>query len=168
LPEAQLDRFIMHVKVDYPDADREVDILRLVRQEKSLAAQTQNQSSPDDRIQLETLFAAREQVLALHMSDDIENYIVRLVTQTRTAHSLSEEMGGWIAYGASPRGTISLDACARASAWLAGRDYVSPDDVQSVLHDVLRHRVLLSYEAEADDVSADHVIDQLLNHVAVP
>jgi len=108
------------------------------------------------------------QVLSLHMSEDIEDYIVRLVTLTRTPDTLSEEMSRWIAYGASPRGTLALDACARASAWLSGRDYVSPEDVQSVVHDVLRHRILLSYEAEADDVTADQIVDQLLNHVAVP
>lgn len=172
LPEAQLDRFVMHVTVSYPDAAREAEILRLVRAEKNHsgtdAADNRSAHVASALLPLDSIFAARDEVLSLHMSDDIENYIVRLVTCTRTPAEINGEMGRWIAYGASPRGTLALDACARANAWLSGRDYVSPDDVQSVIHDVLRHRVLLSYEAEADDVNSDHVIDQLLNHVAVP
>jgi len=166
LPEAQLDRFLMHVLVGYPDAAKEIDILRLVRNE-NLA---QNGSAPQnvESLTMDTLFAARKEVLALHMSDDIEQYLVRLVTTTRTAADVSAEMGRWIAYGASPRGTLALDACARANAWLDERDYVSPGDVQAVVHDVLRHRVLLSYEAEAEDVTTDQVIDTLLEAVAVP
>ena len=157
----------MHVKVGYPDASREVEILRLVRGEQGThpADASAPQRSP---MALETLFQARDEVLALHMSDDIEEYIVRLVCSTRAPADINSEMGRWIAYGASPRGTIALDACSRANAWLNGRDYVSPDDVQSVIHDVLRHRILLSYEAEADDINADNIIDELLNHVAVP
>ncbi len=168
LPEAQLDRFIMHVMVDYPDANREVDILRLLRDEKRQEAKPDASAAQADPLTLESLFAAREEVLSLHMSEDIEDYIVRLVTLSRAPETINEEMGRWIAYGASPRGTLALDACSRANAWLSGRDYVSPEDVQNVAHDVLRHRILLSYEAEADDITADDVINHLLNHVAVP
>ncbi|MBX2824628.1 MAG: AAA family ATPase [Gammaproteobacteria bacterium] len=170
LPEAQLDRFLMHVLVDYPDASKEVEILRLVRDEQIQAGNHSATVSVDTTAPLgmETLFAARREVLALHMSEDVENYMVRLVTTTRDAAGISEQMKRWIAYGASPRGTLALDACARAHAWLDESDYVSPGDVQAVLHDVLRHRILLSYEAEAEDVTTDQVVDQLLDTVAVP
>ncbi|MBX2881593.1 MAG: MoxR family ATPase [Granulosicoccus sp.] len=167
LPEAQLDRFLMHVKVGYPRPELEATILRLVRDEQ-LSGTQPTDSTAAEELSMHNLFAARKEVLGLHMSDDIEDYIVRLVTTTRAPESVSPEMARWIAYGASPRGTLALDACARASAWLEQRDYVSPADVQAVVHDVLRHRILLSYEAEADDVTTDIVIDSLLSHVAVP
>lgn len=167
LPEAQLDRFLMHVKVGYPRPELEAEILRLVRGEQ-FKDHAESTSDTVDELPMPSLFAARQEVLGLHMSDDIEDYIVRLVTTTRSPESVSAEMARWIAYGASPRGTLALDACARANAWLAQRDYVSPADVQSVIHDVLRHRILLSYEAEADDITTDIVIDRLLSHVAVP
>lgn len=167
LPEAQLDRFLMHVKVRYPRPELEAEILRLVRNEQ-LGQQSDNGIVALNELSMHSLFSARQEVLALHMSDDIEDYIVRLVTTSRSAESVSPEMAQWIAYGASPRGTLALDACARANAWLSERDYVSPADVQAVVHDVLRHRILLSYEAESDDVTTDNVIDRLLSHVAVP
>lgn len=167
LPEAQLDRFLMHVKVGYPRPELEATILRLVRDEQLSGTQPADSTAAEE-LSMHNLFAARKEVLGLHMSDDIEDYIVRLVTTTRAPESVSPEMARWIAYGASPRGTLALDACARASAWLEQRDYVSPADVQAVVHDVLRHRILLSYEAEADDVTTDIVIDSLLSHVAVP
>lgn len=168
LPEAQLDRFLMQVNIGYPDAAREVEILRLVRAENAGLDTGDSTQIVSSLLSMTELFGARREVLEVYMSEDIENYIVRLVTKTRTPTEISPELGRWIAYGASPRGTIALDACARANAWLCGRDYVSPDDVQSVIHDVLRHRILLSYEAEADDVSMDDIIDRLLEHVAVP
>ncbi len=163
LPEAQLDRFLMHVKVDYPDAAVEKNILRLTRGE---AAKTAMQ--PVDRITQTDIFAIRQQAIALHMAEDIEEYIVQLVLATRRAANYDENLGRWIEFGASPRGTIALDRCARANAWLNDRDFVSPQDVQDVIFNVLRHRILLSYEAEADGIDVDRVIEQILNLVAVP
>jgi len=195
LPEAQLDRFLMHVVIGYPDASREAEILRLVRDEtrerslqrisKATTSQagknTKNNTiknkgksktnvgeSGDQPLSLDTIFAARREVLDVHMAENVEDYIVRLVTSTRTPESHTEELRRWISYGASPRATIALDSCSRAQAWLQGRDYVSPADVQAVIHDVLRHRVLLSFEAEADGVQSADIIDRLLQLIAVP
>lgn len=162
LPEAQLDRFLMHVMMGYPNAQAEQQILRLARGEAMNTPTVQ--SAP---LTQETLFAARQQVLALHMSDAVEQYIVQLIMATREPHHYSDELARWIELGASPRGTIALDRCARAHAWLQGRDYVSPDDVHAVVHDVLRHRLLLSFEAEASGVNADQIIDSLLRSVPV-
>ena len=162
LPEAQLDRFLMHVNVDYPDAAAEMDILRLTRAEASANATT----SPRPLAQ-ETVFAARQEVLAMHMSSPVEQYIVQLVIASRKPGAYSEELAGWIEYGGSPRATIALDRCARAHAWLRGQDYVSPDDVQAVAGDVFRHRLLLSFEAEANGVTPDRVIGELLALVPV-
>lgn len=184
LPEAQLDRFLMHVVIDYPDASREAEILRLVRNETrervqhKRAVEKSNSQIPKKKtktnmpnaqlVSLDTIFAARREVLDVHMAENVEDYIVRLVTSTRTPESHTEELRRWISYGASPRATIALDACSRAQAWLQGRDYVSPADVQAVIHDVLRHRVLLSFEAEADGVQPADIIDRLLQLIAVP
>ncbi len=165
LPEAQLDRFLMHIRIDYPDREKERDILRLVRNE---AIQRNKAENVVDQVLSQTeLFNAREEVLTLYVAEAIEDYMVRLVTATRDQHT-HKDLARWIEYGASPRGTISLDACARAHAWLDQRDYVSPADVQAVIYDTLRHRVLLSYEAEADAVTSDKIIDELLNWVSVP
>lgn len=173
LPEAQLDRFLMHVVIDYPDASREAEILRLVRNETRERSAAPKQKSKAERpssqlISLDTIFAARREVLDVHMAENVEDYIVRLVTSTRKPESHTEELRRWVSYGASPRATIALDACSRAQAWLQGRDYVSPADVQAVIHDVLRHRVLLSFEAEADGVQPADIIDRLLQLIAVP
>ncbi len=177
LPEAQLDRFLMQVLIDYPPADRERDILRLVRAENLanhqgrpvVAASSSTKAGPTpEPVSHATIFAARRAVLEVHLAENVEDYIVRLVTATRRPAEHLEAMGRWLAYGASPRGTIALDACSRAHAWLAGRDYVSPADVQAVIHDVLRHRLILSFEAEAEGVTPVAVIDSLLNTIAVP
>ena len=177
LPEAQLDRFLMHVRIDYPDAVHEREILSLVRNEERMAAGLSAQVNdehdktmlqPANRLPPDTLFAARREVLDIYMSEDVENYLLRFVTTSRVAGNISADLSRWIAYGSSPRGTLALDAASRAYAWLQGRDYVSPGDVQAVVHDVLRHRLLLSYEAEADGVTTDMVIDQLLSYIAVP
>jgi MoxR-like ATPase len=161
LPEAQLDRFLMHVNVPYPNADAELQILRSVRAESMGKVQ-----SPEPLSQ-EVLLSAREQILALHMAEAVEEYMVQLVVATRDAAHLDSELGRWLEVGASPRATIALDRCARAHAWLNDRDYVSPDDVQAVAHDVLRHRLILSFEAEADGVRKDQIIDRLLQVVPV-
>jgi len=176
LPEAQLDRFLMLVVIDYPDASHEAEILRLVRNEAlqasgSVQSSSDNANTPltgDDVFALNDLFAARREVLEVFMADDVEDYIVRLITATRNPARHDEDLARWLQYGASPRGTLCLDSCARAHAWLDGRDYVSPGDVQAVVHDVLRHRLLLSFEAEADGVSPDDVIERLLRLIAVP
>jgi len=162
LPEAQLDRFLMHVNVDYPDAAAETEILRLTRAEAGRDA-----SAAPQPLRQETIFAARQEVLAMHMATSIEQYIVQLVIASRKPEVYSRELAGWIEFGGSPRATISLDRCARAHAWLKGQDYVSPDDVQAVAGDVLRHRLILSFEAEANGVTPDQVIRELLALVPV-
>lgn len=160
LPEAQLDRFLMHVTVDYPDTDSERRILRLVRDE----ARKVMPEAPE-LVTQEGLFAARQEVLNIHMADAVEEYILQLVMATRNPKPYSEELASWIDYGASPRGTIALDVCARAHAWLKGKDFVSPEDIHEVFHDVLRHRVLISFEAEAAGVDADKVLSTILSLV---
>ena len=162
LPEAQLDRFLMHVSVGYPDTAAETEILRLTRAEA-----TSRTDSPPIPLTQESIFAARQEILALHMSDTVEQYMVQLVMATRTPARYSEELAGWIEYGGSPRATIAIDRCARAHAWLKGRDFVSPDDIQAVTADVLRHRLILTFEAEANGVTPDKVIEELLSIVPV-
>ncbi|MEM8561417.1 MAG: MoxR family ATPase [Pseudomonadota bacterium] len=162
LPEAQLDRFLMHVNVDYPDASAETEILRLTRAEAG-----ETSISPPQPLPQETIFAARQSVLAMHMATPVEDYIVQLVIASRQPQTYSKELAGWIEYGGSPRATIALDRCARAHAWLHGQDFVSPDDVQAVAADVLRHRLLLSFEAEANGVTPDQVVRELLALVPV-
>ena len=164
LPEAQLDRFLMHVKVDYPDLDAERKILQLVRNESNNQAAA---ATKPLEVSQDTLFAARQESINLHCAPAIEEYIVQLTMATRQPGKYSAQLAAWIDFGASPRGTIAMDRCARAHAWLAGRDFVSPDDVQAVAHDVLRHRLILSFEAEANGINADQVIDELLNQVPV-
>lgn len=175
LPEAQLDRFLMHVRVGYPDVAREAEILRLVRRESRDAAalskygrRQSDAAHASARLPLDTLFAARCEVLDVYMAESVENYIVRLVSTSREASEVDSSLDRWIEFGVSPRATLALDAASRAVAWLDARDYVSPADVQSVVHDVLRHRLVLSFEAEADGIDANAVIDLLLEQVAVP
>lgn len=163
LPEAQLDRFLMHIEVTYPDASAEKNILRAVRQEFRTG---EPDSSPVNLTQAE-LIQMRRDILSLHMADSIEEYIVQLTMTTREPQKFSEELASWIEFGVSPRGTIALDRCARAHAWLRGRDFVSPDDVQAVIHDVFRHRLILTFEAEANGMSPNQVIDLLLQHTPV-
>jgi MoxR-like ATPase len=163
LPEAQLDRFLLHVRVDYPDAEAERAILRLVRGED----RGDVSDSPPVQLSQEALFGARREVLDLHMAEAIETYIVQLVMATRRPESWGDDLARWIEYGASPRASIALDRCARAHAWLRGAEFVTPDDVQAVFHDALRHRVLVTFEAEAAGVDADKVLDELLARVPV-
>ncbi|WP_194442554.1 AAA family ATPase [Pseudoalteromonas simplex] len=163
LPEAQLDRFLLHLSIDYPGAEHELDILRLTRGEAISDKQATTQ-----QISQSELFAARKAILGLYLAEPLEKYLVQLIVATREAAELDEQLGRWIEYGASPRATIALDKCARAHAWLEGRDFVAPDDIQAVLHNVLRHRIILSYEAQADGISKDDVISRILELVAVP
>ena len=164
LPEAQLDRFLMHVKVDYPDASSERSILQLVRQE--MISTQREPSTPPLVLEQGTIFAARQELLNMHMAPVVEEYIVQLTMATRNPALFGDDLANWLEYGASPRGTIALDICARANAYLLGKDFVSPDDVQAVVHDVFRHRLIVSFEAEATGIDADHVIDTLVQRVA--
>lgn len=166
LPEAQLDRFMLYIRIGYPEAQYERAILRLVREEArrgSVGVETAFKS-----VSQQTLFTARQEVLDLYMADTLEEYLLQLVLSTRNPGAYGQELERWLQYGASPRASIALDRCARARAWLAGRDYVIPEDIQSVAPDVLRHRLILSYEAEAEGVSTDRIIRELLRRVAVP
>jgi MoxR-like ATPase len=167
LPEAQLDRFLMHVIVDYPTAEEEQQILHLSRREAMQQVQ-QVQEHVQPLVSQADVRQAREAVLNIYMAEKVETYLLQLVLATRNAEKYGRHLAGRIAYGASPRATLALDRCARAHAWLAGRDFVSPEDVQAVAHDVLRHRILLTFEAEADGMTSQHVIDELLAVVAVP
>ena len=164
LPEAQLDRFLMHVSIDYPDASSERNILQLVRDE--MISTQREPTAPPLILKQETIFAARQELLNMHMAPAVEEYIVQLTMATRNPELYGEDLANWLEYGASPRGTIALDVCARANAYLLGKDFVSPDDVQAVVHDVFRHRLIISFEAEATGIDADHVIDTLVQRVA--
>ena len=160
LPEAQLDRFLLHLEVAYPDMESELEILRLNRGEAQ-----GNQPVQPEPISQQTIFEARQEVLKIHMADTIEQYIIRLVIATRQPKQYSDQLDQWLDMGVSPRATIALDRCARAHAWLAGRDYVTPQDVQAMAFPVLRHRLLRSYHAQAEGVTANQVIAHLISLV---
>jgi MoxR-like ATPase len=164
LPEAQLDRFLLHVRVDYPDLATERAILALHRRE----ALSEEPTAPAVRVSQQEVFAARRQIMDLYLAPDLEDYLLHLVLATRDPRPYGADLGDWLRFGASPRATLALDRCARARAWLAGRDYISPGDIQELAPDVLRHRVLLSYEAEAQGRTPDQFIGELLNRVPVP
>ncbi len=164
LPEAQLDRFLLHVRVDYPDLATEKLILRLNQAE----AREPQPPRARHRVSQTSIFAARRAVLELFVAPDVEDYLVHLVMATRDPTPYDRGLARWLRFGASPRATLSLDRCARARAWLDGREYVSPEDIQAMAPDVLRHRVLLSYEAEAEGRTADQLVAQLLELVPVP
>jgi len=172
LPEAQLDRFLMLVRIGYPSTEAEQTILSLAREEARCQA---NRHSATDLLVSKThalsqdlLFAARLEVLDTHLAPVLENYLLQLIAATREPSPYGSELRRWIQYGASPRATIALDRCARAHAWLQGRDYVTPEDIQLLAYDVLRHRLLLSFEAEAEGIDADRFITTLLERVPVP
>jgi len=166
LPEAQQDRFLLHVKVDYPQAESEMQILQLARNEAS--QKIQGTAPPTQKLSHETLSAAREEVLNIHLAENLERYLVEIILATRNPAAYKPEFANWVQWGASPRATIALDRCARAHAWLAGRDYVSPEDIQAMAFDVLRHRILLSYEAEAEGHTPDEVVGMLIDLIPVP
>jgi MoxR-like ATPase len=163
LPEAQLDRFLMHVEVGYPDHDAEAQILAVNRQE-ALSGEPPKALN----ISQEALFEARKEVLTVHMAPEVEQYLIQLIISTRDPEQHAPELANYIEYGASPRATIALDRCARAHAWLDNRDYVTPDDIQSILGEILRHRIILSYQAEAEGVSTNNVIAKLIDLVPTP
>jgi MoxR-like ATPase len=166
LPEAQLDRFMLHIKIGYPEAAHEKEILQLARDEAR--GEINQQTIAAKKISQQILFDAREEVLGVHMSEVLEQYLLQLIVATRNPAPYGEELGGWLEYGASPRATIALDRCARARAWLQQRDFVTPEDIQEMAFDVLRHRIILSYEAEAEGISSDRFIAELIARVAVP
>jgi len=170
LPEAQLDRFLLHVRIDYPSPDAERKILALARSEAAAGNQppTAGQQPAVERLSVADLQQARQQVLDLYLAENLEEYLLQLVLATRNPQPYGEYLVGAIQYGASPRASIALDRCARARAWLQGRDYVSPEDIQNLVFDVLRHRVLLSYEAEAAGMTVDRLVSELVARVPVP
>jgi MoxR-like ATPase len=171
LPEAQMDRFLMHVYVGYPEEKSERDIMLLVRgeeaEEPASAGGSAASPASEERIAQEVIFAARGEIHAVQMAPAVEQYTVAMIEATRYPERYDKDLRKWIQYGASPRGTIGLDKCSRVYAWLRGRDYVRPDDVQAIAHDVLRHRILLSYDAQAEGVKVDRVIDKVVELVAV-
>ncbi|NOH81033.1 MoxR family ATPase [Vibrio sp. RE86] len=167
LPEAQMDRFIMKVTVDYPEDDAERDIIRLVRSEE-LGSETSSEQITPDHIEVDLVLEARRQLPTVNVSELVEDYIVALVMATRKPERYSESnLSKWIEVGSSPRASISLDKCARAYAWLQGRDYVTPDDVRAMLPSVLGHRFSLSYDALADGVNHQRVVEELLDFVPI-
>ncbi|MEZ9124982.1 AAA family ATPase [Vibrio splendidus] len=162
LPEAQMDRFIMKINLDYPDADAEEQIIKMVRSEEKPST---DKPAPIDP---QCIFDARDQLRDIHCSDAVLKYIVAIVVATRQPELYPDSpLSQWIGVGSSPRATIALDKCSRAMAWLNGKDFVDPDDVRNVVHGVLRHRLILSYDALAEGVSSDRVIDEILSQVAV-
>jgi MoxR-like ATPase len=161
LPEAQLDRFLMHVNVDYPNAQSEAEILHLVRSEK-----TTDNSLPTV-ISQKDLMIARQAVNNIHTAETIDNYIVQLTMATRNPLEIDKELAQWIEYGVSPRATISLDRCSKAHAFIQGKDFVTPDDIHAVIYNVFRHRLLLSFEAEAQGITKDQVIHRILEKVSI-
>lgn len=162
LPEAQLDRFMLHIKIDYPDAQSELEILRLNSDE---AVGQVNIDAP--RLTQSELFSARNEVSRIEISDSLEQYIVSIVMTTRTPQVYDSDLGRWLSYGVSSRASIALARCAKARAWLSSRNYVTPDDIQICAYSVLRHRLVLSMEAEADNVTPTDVIEKILKLVAV-
>jgi len=166
LPEAQLDRFLLHVQVGYPSVPDERRILVLNREEAKQGERDAFQ--PPELLSRESIMAARQDILNLHLAQELEEYIVNVVVATRDPGSIDADLDGQVLYGASPRASMGIDRAARAHAWLAGRDYVGPEDIQAIAPDVLRHRLVLSFEAEADGVDAESVIKGILDGVGVP
>ncbi len=172
LPEAQLDRFLMYIKIDQPEADVERKILKLVRGEQ-LGTKEQEPAWKEfaqtvGKLEIEDVLRARKDVLSVHMSEPLEEYLVQLIVATRHPEKYDASLKESILFGASPRATIALDKCAKINAWLEGRDFVTPEDIHAVVYDVLRHRIILSFEAQAEGITADDVITSLLKTVPLP
>ena len=163
LPEAQLDRFLMYIKINHPDAATEKQILKLVRGE--IAA---GEEKAPAGVAVDDVLAARQEALGVHMSEGVEEYLVQLVMATRNPEKYNNSLKGYVAFGASPRATLALDRCSKVHAWLAGRDFVTPEDIHAVVYDVLRHRLILTFEAQAEGVTSDNVIASLLKLVPLP
>ncbi len=167
LPEAQMDRFLMHVQITYPPVEDEVEVIRLVRGEDIAAGKDAPKEHPP-AIPQDAIFDARFEIGQIHVSDAMDRYMADIVQATRTPEALSPELASWIEIGASPRASLALDKCGRTHAWMNERDYVDPADIRAIAHDVLRHRVTLSFEAQGSGKSADDVIAELLRLVALP
>lgn len=163
LPEAQLDRFLMYIKIDQPDAESEKKILHLVRGEAANIAEAKF-----NKLNIEDILAARREVLNVHTSEAVEEYLVQLIMATRHPEKYDSKLSGYVLFGASPRATIALDRCAKINAWIEGRDFVTPEDIQVVVYDVLRHRIILSFEAQAEGITTDEIISKLLALVPLP
>lgn len=168
LPEAQMDRFLMHVQVNYPPVEDEVEVIRLVRREEQAKQQGSSGTEKPVAIPQDAVFEARREIAEIHVSPEMERYMADLVYATRTPAALSEDLGRWIEVGASPRASLAFDKCGRTHAWLKDRDFVDPADVRAVAHDILRHRLTLSYEAQGEGKTADDVIDAIISLVALP
>lgn len=166
LPEAQMDRFLMHIYVGYPEETSERDIMLLVRGEEEPVKAAATHATME-RVPQDAIFAARSEIHGTQMAPAVEQYIVALIEATRYPERYDKDLRKWIQFGASPRGTIALDKCSRSYAWLRGGEFVRPDDVQAIAHDALRHRILLSYDAQAEGIKADQVLDKILQLVAV-
>jgi MoxR-like ATPase len=168
LPEAQMDRFLMHVFISHPDDEAEREVMRLVRGEENVDNKTEkNQSAAPQPIAQAAVFAARKEITATQIPQPMEDYIVSLVAATRRPAEFDEDLARYIQVGVSPRGSIALDKTSRAHAWLRGRDTVTPDDIRAVINDCLRHRIVLSYEAQAEGLTTDDVISRVVKLVAV-
>ncbi len=163
LPEAQLDRFMMHIKVDYPSIDAERSVLRMARDEIIKA-----NTKPSFSLSIDDILATKKQVAQIHVSEALEDYILHLIQATRTIGEYVPAMSEYLRAGGSPRATLALERCAQAHAYLMGRDFVAPDNVHFVFHNILRHRLLLSYQADANSVSSDHILDAILDSVPLP
>lgn len=171
LPEAQMDRFLMHVNIEYPPVEDEVLIIDLVRGEETASqgdTASSNGSKEGARISQQAVFDARSEIGAIQVSDAVQRYMADLVYATRTPDKYSQDLDRWIDVGGSPRASLALDKCSRTHAWLNERDYVDPEDVRAIVHDCLRHRLMLSYEAQGEGINADQVIDLLVEQVALP
>ena len=173
LPEAQMDRFLMHVMITYPPVEDEVKVIQLVRGEETAAimpepSETHVEAKPKPAVVPQAaVFEARREIADVHVADAMERYMADLVYATRTPAVYSEDLARWIEIGASPRASLALDKCGRAHAWLSERDYVDPQDVRAIVHDVLRHRLTLSYEAQGEGVTPDRVVDEIVAQVAL-
>jgi MoxR-like ATPase len=167
LPEAQMDRFIMKVMINYPDEASEAEVVRLVRGEEMPKKDTGKGVRDSEPISQQVVFDARREIHEIHVSESIEKYIIDLISATRFPDRYGQPLSKWLQVGASPRGAISLDKASRAHAWMAGRDHVVPDDVRAIVQDVLRHRLILTYEANAEGITPDQVISELVKQVAV-
>ncbi len=171
LPEAQLDRFLLYIKIDQPDAKTEKKILSLVRAEEMNCKENNASKGAEKeykKMSVQEILNASQEVLKIHTSEAVENYIVELIMATRHPEKYNEELKGAVRYGASPRATIALDKCTKINAWLEGRDFVTPEDIHAVVYDVLRHRIILSFEALAEGLTTDDVISSLLKVVPLP
>ena len=175
LPEAQLDRFLLHVFIDYPSVENELKIMRLVHKESKNGNNAEKEKNTDvlnnsdtKKILAKDIFKARSEVLEIYMAEEIERYLVEIIAATRTPERYSDELARLITWGASPRGSLALDRCSRVRAWLYERDFVTPEDIQDLAVDVLRHRIIESYEAESDGLTPDDVIKKILSQIPVP